>query len=440
MTFPHVRRKIPLKSVEEITVCVIDYGSFECVAEKLAETAKKVYYHSPFEEEFLDLQSCVTGYGLKNVERLDQPLDPNMLGDIDLFVFPDRGFGGLQRHLREIGKPVWGSMGFCEYEESRTKFLKLMKQLELPTVESVTIRGVTKLSEHLKTVKDKWVKINRYRQNMETWHHIDYTHSQQELAKLAVTFGGAREEVVFLVQDTLKTPLELGYDGWCIDGQYPTRSFQGYELKNELYLGSWMENDELPEVVREINEAMSPILKKVGYRNFFATELRILNDTPYFIDPTLRMPGQTGEHQFETCTNLPEVIWKGANGEVVAPKFSYKFAAEATLHYTEDSTSWKIFKVPESVQRWVKMYHYCIIDGICHFPPHKTDELGVVIGLGNTIETAIDQIKEHMEVLKHEPVKINMTGFAELITDIKKAEKDGIHFSDKKIPDESIVL
>lgn len=428
-----------MKDVQEVTACVVDYGSFLSLAEKLGETMVKVYYYSPFEQEFLGVEKCVIGDGLEKVEREDEFLDPEALSTIDLFVFPDIGYKGLQRHLRDLGKAVWGSMGANDLEVYRTRFLKTIEELGLPMVNSVRCVGVTALSDHLKEVKNKWVKINRYRENMETWKHLDYEHSIPMLRKLATDFGGVADRVVFIVQDEIPDAQEIGYDGWSIDGWYPDVSTQGYELKNKLYLGSVLPYDELPESVRLVNEKMSPVLESYGYRNFVATEIREQDGTPYFIDPTLRMPGQTGEQLLESCVNLADVIWQGANGITIKPEFAAKFVAEATIHYS-GGDGWRVLRVPEQVKRWTKLYHYCQDGGLYHFPPRKIDEVGVIIGMGDTIEEALTAVKENFEAFKDEPVRIEFDGFAELLKTIQEAEAAGLEFTDQKVPSPETVL
>lgn len=427
------------KDVSEVVACIVDYGSFICLAEKLAETYEKVYYYTPTSQEFYSIDDLVKADGLNKVERVEDIFDPEFLEKVDLFVFPDIGYGGLQKYLRSIGKAVWGSMGADDLEIYRTEFLKTLKALKLPIIHTETVTGLKELREHLKGVENKWVKINKYRGNMETWHHIDYEHSIPELDRLSVEFGGMQNYVKFVVQDYIKTDVEIGYDGWCVDGEFPSQSFQGYEKKNELYLGSLLSADKLPKEVKLINEALSPILKEMGYRNFIATEIRIKDGVPYFIDPTMRMPGQTGEQLLETCSNLAEVIWHGSRGELIDPEFKYKFAAAATMHYTAGG-EWKVLKIPKEIEQWVKLYHYCKVDDLYHFPPKSNDELGVVLGCGNTIEKAIDSLKDNLEYLKSESVKCKLEGFAELLKDIKEAEKFGVKFTTQKIPDPKIAI
>ena len=435
-----------MKDISEVHCCVIDAGTFVPLADRMARTCRKVSYYSPFESEYLGIERCVIGDGCDRFERVDEYMDPDFFDTVDLWIFPDIGFGGFQRYLRREGKLVWGSMGASDLELFRTRFLKVLRDVGLPVVPSIKIVGLTALAEHLQKVEDKWVKINRYRDNMETWHHIDYLHSQRELERLALAFGPMKEHVVFVVQDAInsedgKPVVEAGYDGWTVDSEFPDESYYGYEAKNQLYLGSLMAWKDLPEEVRYVNESIAPILASYGYRNFWATEIRIKDGVPWFIDPTARMAGQTMEHLLETCTNLPDVIYRGAAGDLIKPEFSDPFAAEATLHYTAESDGgWKTFQVPEAIEQWVKLYRYCKIDGVYQFPPHKSDELGVISGSGETVQKAIEDLKEHFEALSDEPVKIDTAGFADLIEQIEDAEREGVEFTEDELPDPSIAL
>lgn len=424
----------PSKPASEAVVCVVDYGSFICLADKLSETFAETYYYTPTSQEFYSITDLVKADGLKKVERVFDIFDPEFLDRVDLFVFPDIGYGGLQKYLRSIGKAVWGSVGMDELELMRTQFIKTLEELDLPVIHTEKVKGLSKLREHLATVKNKYIKVNRYRGNMETWHHIDIEHSLAELDRLAVEFGGLQDAVTFVVQDDIETDVEIGYDGWSVDGQFPEASFQGYEKKDELYLGSLRTWDQLPKEVKLINEALAPLMKKFQYRNFFATEIRIKDGTPYFIDPTMRMPGLTGEQMLETCTNLADVIWHGAHGDLIKPEYGYTFAAEATMHYSCGG-EWKAVKIPEKISQWVKLLHYCKLDGMFHFPPSEKDEIGVMLGCGDSIEEAISSLKKHLKSLGDEPIKCKLDGFFDLMQGIKDAANHGIIFTEEALPD-----
>jgi hypothetical protein len=191
---------------------------------------------------------------------------------------------------------------------------------------------------------------------------------------------------------------------------------------------------------------MAPVLKNYGYRNWWATEIRVDKEgTPYFIDPTARHPGQTGEHQWETCSNLAEIIWAGAHGDVIEPEFEFTFAAEATVHYEAMSDSkaiaqeWKTLEVPKEVERWFKPYHYCIVGETYHFVPTKKDEVGVILGVGKSIKEAIDHLKANLKLMSKLPVHANTSGFVDILESILDAEDKGIKFA-KDIPDPKSIL
>lgn len=438
-----------MKTIEETVACVMDYGSFVGLADAMGRRCKKVYYHSPFEQEYLCVQRCVVGDGAERFTRLDEPLDPDRLREIDLFLFPDIGMGGLQRHLRhDCGKLVWGHMGLSDLELYRTRFIQMLRKLGLPVVNSVSIRGVTALAEHLKGVENKWIKINRYRENCETWKHQDFEHSRGELERLAFVFGPLKDIVpMFVVQDEIEGDedepvLEIGYDGWSVDGEFPPASFQGYEKKNELYLGSLLPYEEQPEEIRVVNKAFAPVLSEAGYRNFWATEILVKAARAHFIDPTTRQAGQTMEHLYNTCKNLPEVILAGARGEVLTPVFDANFAAEATLHYkaANKGENWQTVRIPEEAEKWVSGYHYCVADGAWHIAEHGTDEIGVISGIGDSVQGSIDGLNENFDALADEPVEIHTAGFADLIEQIQDAQKEGLKFTDGPVPKPAAVI
>lgn len=425
-----------MKSASDVIALVHDYGTFAYLANDLGKNGfKKVYYTTPnHQTEFQSLRTCCIGDGLEGCERLDDWMDK--IPEIDLHIFPDIAMVGAQKYLRSLKKSVWGSFDATDIELSRTKFLEFVKSVGLPIPDSKIVVGVTALAEELKKSKEPlWIKINRLRDDCETWKHYSWEHSQRDIEDLAVVFGGLKEEVVFVVQKEIPASIEIGYDGLSVGGWFPEKSFMGPEKKNELYLGALTKYAKLPDPLKEINKAIAPYLKKVGYRNFIATEVRVGEDgKSYFIDPTFRMPGQTGEHMTETCTNLAEVIWAGANGEHVEPLYNCLFVAEATMAFTGDSNHWRSLEVPKAAARWTKLYHYCEMDGVAHFPPRDSDELGVIIGTGNTINSAIKAVNRNFEAFSDQPVSIKAEGFASLLADIHKSEAKGVEFSSQTIP------
>lgn len=429
-----------MKEIEELTVVVVDFGSFQSLAERLGEDVAEIMYHAPIEREFRNIDDAVIGLGMPGVTRIDSFMHPDVVKAADLYVFPDIGYGGEQAYLRSIGKPVWGSQGADELERLRTKFVKTVKRLGLPLVHSERLRGMTSLCEYLKEKENVWVKVNEFRDNMETWHHQDWFHSQPMLNRLWIKFAVAPEMVWFVVQDALDGATEVGYDGWNVDGWFPDSSFQGYELKNKLYLGAQTKYDDLPEEVTGVIEAFSPELERYGFRNFFAVEIRNLDGVSHFIDPTVRMPGQTGEQLLKTLKNITKVIYHGAMGELVQPEWAAKFSASATLNYKGDLEDVKVIRVPEKSREWVKLCKYRQDGDEFHFPACKREDVGVVIAMADTIEETIQGIKDNFDAIGDDSLSIDPEGFADLLEDIQKAEAEGIEFTKEEVPDPMSVL
>lgn len=428
-----------MKDAKDVICACIDHGYYSALAERLARDFKHVYYNSNSESEFQCVAQSIYGDGMESVERTEDYLDPKIFNDIDLFVFPEIGYSSLQKHLRSLGKAVWGSFDATNLEMYRTQFLDFVKDCGLPVAPSVKIQGLTDLEKYLKDHPNVYVKIDRFRGDMETFHWIDEKHGQAKMAELACTFGPLRECPWFVVQDPIEATAEIGYDGWFIAGEkggYPESSFYGYEGKNETALLAMRKYTQLPKQIRQVNEAIKPKLDSMGYRNFMSTEIRVdKSGKPFFIDPTFRQAGMTCEQLQETCENLGEIIWNGANGIVVQPKWKYRFAASTTIHYNGSSADqWKVLEVPEKVKPWVKLAHYCEYEGMAVIPPCGNDELGVIIAAGNSVTETLTALRANVDALGDQPFTVETEGFVDLIEDIRKAEQQGMKFSDSPLP------
>lgn len=428
-----------MSEVSSKTVLCVDHGLFLPLAIKLAESFQRVLYYSPFEKGFPILNDCVLGDGYENVERVDDIWEN--LKDVDLFVFPDLQHSGLQLHLESLGKRVWGSREGDDLELRRSFLKKTQEKLGLEVPDYKTITGIANLRTYLKAYEDQFVKISRYRGVMETFHHLTYEQSQPILDHLAVMFGPLQNEVPFLVEGPIKTDIEVGYDGWCIDGEWPDTGLQGVEAKDKALIASVQEYKDMPEEVTSINEALSPVLKKYRYRNFLSTEIRVA-DKPFLIDITTRAPSPGIEIHMELWRNLPEIIWHGANGEMIEPKATAQFGVECMIDHTGNEDRWRVLEIPKEAEPWVKLYSACKHNDLHCIPPfpHSHDTIGAVVGIGDTVEDAIAHLKSTVELLKDQPVSIHVDALYDILKDIHSAEKKGIEFSDQAVPEPEVAL
>lgn len=429
-----------MKSVEEVTACVVDQGMFMPVAEKLGETMAKVYYYTPWEKRFPDIRDTTIGDGFELIERENDFFKEPLFSQIDLFVFPNNLYAGLQEHLESLGKAVWGSRSAAELEMWKGRFYNVLSDigLEVPPYEKIV--GIDNLRAHLKEHDDLFIKISFFRETMDTWHHVDYAHSEGDLDRLAWKLGPFKNAIAFYVIDPIKTEIEGGIDNYCIDGQWPDHAVLGYEKKDECYLATVKPFASMPKVYTKVNEAIAPVLASYRYRNFFSTEVRVKGETSYFIDPTCRTPSPAGEEQLELYGNIADIIWRGAQGELVQPQIVAEFAGESILHHTGFNDQWRSLEVPTEVRKWVKLYGCAEKDGVNWWPPSEEDIIGCIVGIGDTLMEVIEHIKSTVDSLRDAPIKIDFSGFPSLIEQIEQAQAKGIPFTSKPLPEPSEVI
>lgn len=410
------------------------------VAVKLSEQVKKVYYQTPTEKGFQEIGDFVLGDGVPNIHRIDDIFERSIFEEVDLFVFPYILDGGLQEHLESCGKAVWGARRADELERLKGKFYEMLEEVGLEVPEHEVIVGMENLRIYLKEHENVFVKMSKFRGTMDTWKHRHYQSSLSYLDMLAVKLGPFQDLVTFYVLQEIKTDIEGGIDTYCIDGQWPNDVVLGYEKKNETYLATVKPMVDIPECFTKVNKALSPVLARYNYRQFFSTEVRVKDDVSYFIDPTCRTASPAGEEMLDLFGNIGDIFWKGAHGELVQPDITAKFAGEAYLHWEGDEKEWKCLVVSEEFRGRVKIYGSAYLDGAFWWPPEDEEVIGCVVGIGDTPQEVIDSIKESVEALEDQPISVNMASFVDLIKEIETAEANDIHFSSTPLPEPAKLL
>lgn len=425
-----------MKQTNEVTACVVDFGLFLPVARRLAKSFKRVLYqHPPSIRGFPTLASSIIGDGFENIERVEE-FWPH-LDEIDLFVFSDIGQSGLQLYLESIGKPVWGSRTGDSLELNRHKFLRVLKDIGLPAPSQTTVKGLSKLRSHLVDQKDKFIKISKYRADMETRHWRDYDLDSGWLDSLAIKFGPAQEFIPFLVFDSIEAPIEDGGDTYSVDGQWPSLMLHGVEEKDRCYMAAVTKREDMPPELQAIMEAFSPVLREHRYRNEWSMEIR----GDEFIDPTCRGGLPSTASQLNIWSNFADIVWAGANGELVEPDPTHLFSVECILSLKGKKEEWGKIRVEGEVSASCHFAACCEIDGAICFPPdgHEGDDVGWLQAGADTPDEAIERIKELAGQLP-DGLNAATSDLAELLVKIKAGEKEGIEFSEQPVPEPETVI
>ncbi len=420
-----------MKPINEVTACVVDFGLFLPVASKLSQDCKRVLYvYPPSIKGFPTLGSSIIGDGFDNLERVEE-FWPH-INEIDLFVFNDIGQSGLQLYLESIGKAVWGARAADEVETNRELFNRILKRTGLPVPKCETVNGLSKLRVFLSDKQDRFIKISKYRGDLETFHWRDNDLDSGRLDALALKFGPAQDIMDFMVFDPIEAATEVGGDTYCIDGQWPSLMFHGHESKDKAYLGAVTPRDEMPEELQSILEAFGPVFQKQRYRSSFSMETR----DGIFTDPTCRGGLPSTASQINTWSNFSEIIWAGANGILVEPEPCFKFSSECILSLKGKPNEWGKIRVEGDLIDACKFNGACEIDGAICFPPddHEGEDVGWLVAGGETMEEAIEEMHRLAGQLP-EGLSAATDELAGLLAKIKEGEAAGAEFSNQPVPE-----
>ena len=409
-------------------VCVVDHGPFCELARTLAKSFGKTYLFVPWACAFPQSTIKNIGYGLEGVEKIDT-LEPH-IDEIDLFVFPDIYFGSLQEDLVKRGKLVWGSRMAEEMELYRVFMKNILSQIGLAVGPYELVRGIDMLRDYLKAHENVYIKISCTRGDFETFKSINYHTIESKIDELEMYYGPMAQDIDFIVERPLEPAIEIGYDGYCIDGKYPNASMFGIEIKDRGYVGMFREYSRLPKQLLEANKKLSPILADYSYRGFMSTEVRVTQDgVGYMIDPCMRAGSPPSETYMLMYENLAEIMWEGAQGRVVDPVPRAQWGAQIMMLSEWSNEHWQAIEFPEELRDNVKLHFPYIKEGPAYYTvPHGFDIsiAGAVVALGDTLEEAIENVKTVAAQVKGYDLEIDVNCLDEAESEFQRLVEQGI--------------
>lgn len=413
------------------TVCVVDNGLFVSFARMLAPAFKKCYYHNPWVCSFPTSKMLSIGEGFDELHKLKFPLDK--ANEIDLWVFLDLNQGDLQAFLESHGARVWGARHGEELELHRWEFKQYLKTIGLPVNGVEKVIGLPKLREHLAKVKNKYVKTSLVRGDFETFRHVSYDVSEPRLDELEHLLGPLKNSYEFIVEDEIPDAVEVGYDGFTVDGDFPSHAMLAYEVKDCGMIGVVKPYGELSDPVKTVNKALVPTLRSYNYRGFLSTEIRYTKDKkPYFIDPCCRLGTPSNELLQELFEGWPKTLWHGAEGKLVSPVPVKRFGVLAALRSEFAVENWASLHYPRELDRFVKLRYHCRLDDVDYCIPQAVGmpDLGYVAATGSTLLEAIKLCKERASQIEGYQLEVSLESIDKALETIEKGEKMGIKFAE----------
>lgn len=421
-------------NLKQKNILILDHGLFFEVALKLADYYGKVYYFSPWQSAYPEMDLAVIGtewkngkrlntFDGKNVERVDNPHD--ILHDIDICYSTDVYYGSFIELLEAAGIPCVGAGKGEVLELNRYETAVEMKKLGMDVPNTIKLIGMDNLREHLKKVKDKWVKISKYRAEFETFHHIEYYLSEPLLDKIQMNLGALKDICEFVIVDSVPAIVEEGVDTYTVNGKLPNTFSTGCEIKDVAYCMKLMTADELSIGNKKVNEKFSTLLKKYDYQGFYSTEVRTTKDGKHFlIDPCCREGLPSKFSYMELFENFGEIVWGLGNGEIVEPVYKHKYGMEVLIGSGWISGTHQSVYFPKEVRRWLKLLNPIKIDDKYHVI--KTSEsvsIGSLVAIGDSHEECSKKIMDMADKIKGYEVNIKTEGLDEAIEAFNTMEK-----------------
>lgn len=428
-----------MKDISQVTALICDSGLFLPMALRMAESCKRVLYWSPDCRGFPSLRQGSIGDGFENVERVLEFW--SQVDDIDLFCFPDIGHSELQLHLEEMGIAVWGSRSGDKLELGREYFMRRLGQIGLNVPPHKVVVGLRNLIEELRESEDVYIKVSRWRGDFETFHWRNWTLDNGWLDVQAVNFGPLKDSIHFLVFEAIETDLEIGGDTYSVDGGWPSLMLNGVEGKDKTYFAAVTKRTEMPEPIQEIIHAISSELREVRYRNQISFEDRVKDGEHWWNDATQRGGMPSSASQYKLWKNFPEIVWAGANGELIDPEPDAQFSIECQLTCKGERDTWVTVELDHRLQEHCALSYCGFMDGCYVFPPDDIHqgELGWFVVTGNDPSQLLQDAKDLADLLP-DGLNADVESLASVIKEVDQMQQEGIPFTEKEMPEPSEVL
>jgi hypothetical protein len=410
------------------TYLVHDKGLYPHISDALSDGGKHIVkYHTPYETRDPHYKDYVIGKGFGNLEKVLYPED--YYEKADCIVFFDVSGNSLCNFLRKIypNKSIWGSGLGERLENDRVLLKEWCAELGLDVNKYVVIKGVDKLREHLKTNKDKYVKVNIFRGDMESFHSPDYDSIESVLDELAVTLGSDKNDYDFIVEDKIDTEIEVGADVIFNGTEFLSPMFCGYELHKNLYVAHV--TDKLPKPLQETLDAFTPLLTKMQYRGAFSTEEKVVSSKEhYFIDACMRLPNPLSALYPVAIKNWADVVYQVGLGNKVDLDIRHKYVGAFGLTSLAAKDSYVKINIKKGYEDKVR-YQMVTGRGDKNYAVPGWEVVAILVAGGNSVDEVLEGLRKASEgVDAHFLDKDPLEGIDMIKSIIKKGESVGIPF------------
>lgn len=407
-------------------LCLDSQGIHVEIAAGLIKGGNKVKFYTSWEAD-LKFEYYAAGKGFEGLDKVLYPADwyewADCIVNFDVSSQDEIAF------LRKIypKKSIYGAGNGAKIEQDRWIFKKILRDVGLSVKKAEKIKGISNLRKHLQTNKDKYVKINIFRGDIESFYAKDFSSVEMILDEIETAFGPFKEDYDFIVEDMIKSEVEIGFDGFFNGNEFLKPYIIGYEWKKMFYLGRV--TDTLPRQMQETLDKMLPVFKKVDYRGAISTEEKIVSKKEhYFIDLCARLPSPLCALYPEYILNWPEVVYKLGKKENVKLDIKHKYLGSMPLNSYHGMDNWTKIDLDPKDRDHIKFY--CVAQNNGHYYSIKgCEKIAIVVAGGNTVDEVLDLLKKYAEKVDAFGLdKDAVSGIDHIKDKIKQGESLGISF------------
>jgi hypothetical protein len=406
------------KKKSNYTFLIRDTGVAIDVARRLADDGNRVIYYTEWMELKPKFARYAVGLGYPGIEKPKEKFI-TLLDEADCLVFYDTGYGDMIQGFRDKGYTVFGSGAGEILEVNRGYAKAVQRQVGLPVQGYRIINGIDNVLNYIKKNPKKYVKINIFRGDRETFYAEDAKSAEATLNVLRPKLGPFEASFEFLVEDKIPdVVVETGFDLFFNGHDYLRPYMWGY-LKEGVYVGKF--TNELPEMIDTVAQAMKPIFTQFNYRGMISCEILVTKDRKfYLLDWTCRGPYPMGALYTYAIKNYTDVIIGCARGEDVKIETRATFVGAMDAKSSHATENWiKVSYPPEFVNQ-IRVQGAKFEDEE-HAPPMGDPIFAEIITAKNSIDAVIDDLNK----LASEITATDYEGAEADDRKLKKIIKDG---------------
>ncbi len=413
-----------------ITYLVFDCGLYCSQANALAEGGKnKVYYYTPWTSKDPHYKDYIIGKGFEHLEKVLYFED--YIDRADCIVFFDVHGNSLCNYLRKLypKKSIWGAGLGERLENDRVALKEWCASFGLPVNKYEVIRGVVKLRSYLQKNKNKYVKINIFRGDMESFYAKEYDSVEMVLDSIEDALGPHKEEYDFIVEEAVETEVEIGVDT-IFNGTDYIGGFCGYELHKNLYMAHvWNDLSDLPSSMEETLSAFQPLFQKMNYRGAMSTEEKVVSPSEhYFLDACMRLPNPLSALYPVMIENWAEVVYKVGLGQPVELDIKYKYVGAFALTSNYCDKNYVKVDIDPKHRDDVRYQMVCGRKDHVYTVPGWSIA-GIVIAGGGSVDEVLSKLKENVQYIEGHGIDKDPIHGIDMIKEvIEKGKKVGIPF------------